>query len=283
MAEVAILFDSSRCSACKACQISCKQWNSLPSPLKKNARPFTGSYQSPIDLNGDTRLIITFSEAVGGTNGVEWAFGRRSCYHCSEPACVDICPSGALSKQDNGVVKLDASVCIGCRYCTNACPFSVPKFREAQNHVDKCTFCADRLEQGRKPACVQTCQPGALEFGDRDEMLALAKERLALLQSQGYDRAVLYGENEMGGLHVLTIARYGIEAIGLPANPQTSPMVSFMQLLKPITGIGVGAVVAGLGISFLSGIGYKRDEMVYDEDADKVVKAVSVGNSKKED
>lgn len=82
MTEMAILFDSSKCTGCKGCQVACKCWNNLPSYMKgANAKEdFTGTYQNPPDLNGTTRLIMTFDERDGaGQKPVEWAFGRRSC------------------------------------------------------------------------------------------------------------------------------------------------------------------------------------------------------------
>lgn len=79
MSEKAIYFDSSKCTACKGCQVACKCWNDLPSPTGTNENTFTGTYQNPADLNGDTRLIMTFAEHEGGSKGVKWAFGRRAC------------------------------------------------------------------------------------------------------------------------------------------------------------------------------------------------------------
>ena len=84
--EVAILFDASHCTGCKGCQVACKQWNGLPAPTGLNSIPFTGSYQSPADLNGDTRLIMTFAEHESGNKfqPLNFAIGRRSCYHCTD-------------------------------------------------------------------------------------------------------------------------------------------------------------------------------------------------------
>ena len=98
MTEMAILFDSSKCTGCKGCQVACKCWNNLPSYMKgANAKEdFTGTYQNPPDLNGTTRLIMTFDERNGaGQKPVEWAFGRRSCMHCEDAPCQ--AESGSLS------------------------------------------------------------------------------------------------------------------------------------------------------------------------------------------
>ena len=129
--EVAMLFDSSHCTGCRGCQVACKQWNVLPASLELNAneKNFNGTYQGPLDLNGDTRLIMTFDEKPSGDkfHPVNWSIGRRSCYHCTDAGCVKACSSGALSKDERGVVKLDTDKCNGCTFCQAACPFDVPR------------------------------------------------------------------------------------------------------------------------------------------------------------
>ena len=86
MTEMAILYDTSLCTNCKGCQVACKVWNNLPSPIGTNENKFSGSLQNPADLNGNTRLIQTFQErdAVRGQKPVDWIFNRRSCQHCTE-------------------------------------------------------------------------------------------------------------------------------------------------------------------------------------------------------
>ena len=241
MSEKAILFDSSRCTACRGCQVACKCWNGLPSTLEKNGNPSTGSYQSPMDLNGDTRLLISFHEEAGGDKGVKWAFGRRSCQHCADAPCATICPGGALKKDEaTGFVSVDESKCIGCRYCSTACPFDVPQYHGDTSKINKCTGCLDRVEQGLAPACVTTCQPQALMFGDREEMLSIARERVDYLHGKGYADAALYGEDEVGGLHVIQVLKHGVEAHGQVVDPQVNPMVGLTQIMKPVTGAVTG-------------------------------------------
>lgn len=269
MSEKAILFDTSKCSACKGCQVACKCWNDLPSPTGLNENVFSGTYQNPVDLNGDTRLIITFSEHESGvsTKPIEWAFTRRACMHCTDAGCVSVCPPGALAKDpETGFVSVDESKCIRCHYCRDACPFDVPRYYgEAGGTINKCTACLDRVENGMAPACVSTCSPGALQFGDRSEMIALANESVAALKERGFADACVYGETEMGGTHVIMVLKYGPEKHGLPVNPQVNPLVSLTEIIKPVTGIGMGAVAVGLAACFASGIGYHRDTMRYDE------------------
>lgn len=264
MSEKAIFFDTSRCTACRGCQVSCKCWNNLPSTLEKNGNPSTGSYQSPMDLNGDTRLLVSFHEEIGGEKGIMWAFGRRACQHCGDAPCAQICPAGALVKDESsGLVTADESKCIGCQYCHTACPFDVPHYRADNGRIEKCTGCLDRIGQGLDPACVSTCQPEALKFGDRDEMVALAHERVDYLQAKGYSNAVVYGEDEVGGLHVVQVLKYGIVPHGQVENPQVNPMVGLSQIMKPVTAAATGLTVVGLAAMFALGVGYKRKTMAY--------------------
>ncbi|MBO4352769.1 MAG: 4Fe-4S dicluster domain-containing protein [Eggerthellaceae bacterium] len=277
--EKAILFDSSRCSGCKGCMVACKTWNMLPSPLKLNSQEWNASLQCPYDLGPNTRLTITFDE-LPSTNPyrpINWAIGRRACMHCTEAGCVTVCPSGALYYDETGMVTYNADKCIGCSYCVGACPFDVPRhtgkddLSGASIRINKCTGCPDRIRHGMDPACVTTCQPGALMFGDREEMVKVAEERLETLKAKGFEDASIYGLTELGGTHVIHVLKYSIDGYELPANPSISWMTSASQVMKPVLGIGFIALIAGLGLCFISGIGYKRDELRYDEVTNDVI------------
>lgn len=272
MDEKAIYFDSSHCTACKGCQVACKCWNLLPSSLDLNGNTFSGTHQNPPELNGDTRLIMTFNEEEGGSKGVKWAFGRRSCQHCTQAGCVAVCPTGALYHDDEtGMVGVDDTKCIGCRRCEMGCPYGVPQYYGLKGVVNKCTGCLDRIANGLEPACVTTCQPNALQFGDREEMLKLANERVVWLHEHGYEDACVYGAEEMSGLHVIQVLKYGIEAHQQVANPSLRPSAEISELMKPITGIATGVTVAGLAAMFALGVGYKRDKLVYNEETTDTV------------
>jgi formate dehydrogenase iron-sulfur subunit len=266
MAETAILYDSSKCTACKGCQVACKQWNQLPSPLTNDEYTYTKSFQAPLDLAPKTWLIINFSEEDKEI-GIDWNFMRNSCFHCTEAACEMACPVGAISHKDNGAVVIDQEKCIGCRYCVASCPFGVPRWDEAKNKTFKCWQCFDRTSAGRKPACVSTCPTGALEYGDRADMLGIARERVDQLKAAGHSKAEIYGEKELGGLHTIVVAQRGIEAHGLIRDPKIG-ITDFWQFLKPLGGLGIAATVAGLGLSYLMALGYKRGEHSYDETTD---------------
>lgn len=270
MTDMAILFDSSKCTACKGCQVACKCWNNLPSPTEKNAcvSQFTGTYQNPPDINNETRLIITFNEqeAETGNKGIKWAFGRRACQHCSNAGCVSVCPTGAIYRdEETGMVTTDESKCIGCQRCSSACPYSVPQYHGPKGTINKCTGCIDRIENGMEPACVATCQPNALQFGERDEMLKIAKARVEWLHEKGYEDACVYGEKEMDGLHVIQVLKYGIDMHGQVKDPQVPASAFLTNIMKPIAGVGMGATVLGLAAMAGLAVGYKRDKLVYNE------------------
>lgn len=275
MAEMAILYDTSRCTGCHACQIACKCWNNQPSPIGLNENKFSGSHQNPPEINGDTRLIMTYTEEANenldpsvllGTKRVKWAFGRRACQHCTDAGCVSICPAGAIYKdEETGMVTHDQDKCIGCQYCHSACPFDVPRYYNdgLRTVINKCSGCVDRVKHGMAPACVTTCQPEALEFGDRLEMMSKAHERVAMLKERGYNDACVYGETEMGGLHVIQVLKYGKKLHGAPEDPKVMGTVGAMNVLKPITAVVAPVVVVGLGAMFAMATGYKRDTLTY--------------------
>lgn len=286
MSEKAILFDSSRCTSCRGCQVACKCWNNLPSePTAENPYDsvnWNGQFTSPSDLNGTTRLIMTFNdfEDDNSQKRVGWAFGRRACQHCTEAPCATVCPGGALERdEETGFVTVHQDKCIGCQYCHGVCPFDVPRYDSSgaldKTVINKCTGCVDRVSHGMAPACVTTCQPNALQFGDRDEMIAIAKEKVEWLHKQGYDKAELYGENEMGGLHVIQVLKHGVKAHGQVENPQMPATATITQLMKPITG-GISALtVLGLGAMWALAIGYKRDTLTYNPETEDTLSVIT--------
>lgn len=261
MAEKAILYDESKCTACRGCQTACKQWNGLPGTTTTN----WGSYENPADLSVDTWLKIKFKEVYRVGSNVAWLFTRRSCMHCTDAACVNVCPTGALYHHEMGFVAYDKNRCSGCGYCLEACPFDVPRSSGSKltgwGKMDKCTFCQDRVSNGLEPACVKSCPPGALKFGDRGELLIEAEKRVDALKAMRnpldlsgslFPRANLYGATELNGLHVIYVLTDSVERHGLPDNPQVSGTVTAWQdILQPVGYAAAGAVAVGLGVNYL--------------------------------
>jgi len=249
MANLTNLYDTSKCTACRGCQVACKNWNQLPASIK----PFKGYYQTHDDTDGDTFTIVRMTEYEDPVDGVRWDFLKYQCMHCLDPACMKVCPRGAYSKTDFGATLHDPDKCIGCQYCTYACPFQIPKYRKREDKIAKCTLCADRVQEGLQPACVTTCAPGALKFGDRDELLVYAEERVKYLRQNGYPKATIYGKLELGGLNKLYILCYEPEYYGLPKNPKVPGQIPFWQnYVQPYFGWLIPLALAGSAFSFVT-------------------------------
>lgn len=260
----AILYDSTRCTACRACQVACKSWNEHKAEETEN----WGSYENPPELSPETWVKMRFIE-LERNNKLAWLFARQACVHCTDASCAIVCPTGAILHTEEGFVHIDQEWCIGCGYCVQACPFNVPHKDEHTGTARKCTACTstglNRQEEGLNPACVTTCPSGALILGDRDELVALGNQRVADLKAKGeeYSNAYLYGENELGGLHVLYVLDDSPEVYDLPESPKlaTTSMVE-----KWLTGIATAGVVAALPLWFL----FRRRQKL-EEEQSKVV------------
>ena len=263
MAEKAILYDATRCTACRGCQAACKQWNENDEviPVVENGVQSVnrGSYENPPDLSPSTWLKMEFRE-VERRGMVDWLFTRRACMHCTDAGCVKVCPTGSLYHHESGFVAYDKDTCSGCGYCIDACPFNVP--RSERNlltgvaKMDKCTFCTtaglDRVAEGYEPACVKTCPTDALIYGDRSELVADGKKRVRALEDKGYGNACLYGDKELGGLHVMYVLDDSPEVYGLPLAPQVSAAtIAWQDVIQPLGWAVGGLTLVGLGINYI--------------------------------
>jgi formate dehydrogenase iron-sulfur subunit len=253
--DKAILYDANTCIACRACQLACKQWNDTPPARQED----WGDYPAPADISVSTWLKVFVNETQSYSRDT-FTFTRRACMHCSDAACVTVCPTGALSYHPDGLVAYDKGLCSGCGYCADFCPFGVPHSNRniitGIAKMDKCTLCTspgrDRLAEGYEPACVKACPTDALVFGQRDDMVSLGTQRVNALKSRGYDNAYLYGENELGGLHVLYVLEDTPDKYGLPPTPEYPVMATMWQdILQPLGLAAGGLMLAGLGLNYV--------------------------------
>lgn len=149
--QYAMLIDTTRCVGCQTCVVSCKINYQVPGE----------AYWSSVETIGSEVMY----QPTGKYPHPVLAFRPRLCNHCADPACVKNCPTGAMHKDENGIVSVNQDVCIGCGYCTWVCAYNAPKLDTDKNVMSKCTFCKERTEKGEKPYCVEACPAEARIFG----------------------------------------------------------------------------------------------------------------------
>jgi formate dehydrogenase iron-sulfur subunit len=244
MAEKVKLIDVAKCTGCRGCQLACKQWNGLPAGQTVAA----GTYQNPPDLQPNTWTLIRFQE-IAAKEGVKWLFRKDGCMHCTNAACVKVCPSGALYYSDLGTVGIIKERCIGCKECVSACPFEIPRYDSVTDKVTKCDLCLTRIRADLPPACVKACPTGALTFGDKGDMLKLAYKRAKEL---GGDASV-YGDKFVDGTHVLYVLQEkpGVYDV-LPVKPCVPlSVMAWKDLLKPLSLVAAGGVLAASFLHYI--------------------------------
>ena len=224
MAEKAILIDTSKCIACKVCQIACKQWNELPAG-ESEFFATTDGYENPSDLSSHTYNLIKFHSSEKANGDPDWLFRKYQCMHCTEAACLASCPVSTIKRADNGFVWIDRTGCIGCGTRVQVCPFSIPHLSDGTGEEDdgvtksyKCWGCQDRQTNGIEPACVKPCAPDAAVYGDRDALVDQANARVSKLGGE----ANVYGVDELGGLHYIYVLLREPSFYGLPSAAELS-------------------------------------------------------------
>ncbi len=236
----AILTDVTRCIGCEECVAACKRTNGLPAD-DPPPRPPSG----PGDLSA-TRWT-TIARRPGNH------FVRQQCRHCVEPACVSVCPVGALQKTPEGAVVYDKSRCMGCRYCMLSCPYGVPRYEwtSAAPSVRKCILCHPGLKSGAlsAPACVSACPTKATVFGSRDDLIAEARRRFAVEPGRYIQH--IWGESEVGGSAVLLISDVSLDFLGwqgasaLGTDPLPERTWAALSPV-PVEFAGMGVLMSGL-------------------------------------
>jgi tetrathionate reductase subunit B len=172
-----MVIDLRRCFGCHACSIACKAEQDVPL--------------------GRFKCWVNVSER-GNYPNVRRDFLPVLCNHCDNPPCVSVCPSGATYQREDGIVMQDDEVCIGCKYCIQACPYGVRYSDPDKKSAEKCDFCVHRLDQGVLPACVNTCNARARVFGDLNDPDSAVSRLLAstpvqsLRPAMGTDPRVFY-------------------------------------------------------------------------------------------
>lgn len=204
MTRYGMAIDLSRCIGCNTCAVACKVSNNLPKDVWWNVVHTEGR---------------DFADTSKGTYGGEMQLSWLpvNCMHCENAVCEEVCPTGATVKRDDGIVTVDEETCIGCKSCMEACPYDVRRLIEnepeyylelligdpaAKSHkggtVEKCDFCAGRIDRGEKPACMELCPGRARYWGDLDDPESEVSQFLSgrnatvLLEEEGTSPSVYY-------------------------------------------------------------------------------------------
>ncbi len=176
-----IFVDLTRCTACRGCQVACKQWKNLPGEDTRQ----TGSYQNPPDLSFPTIRLVRFVETK--INGkLEWLFFPEQCRHCYAAPCKSQADAynekAMLQDEETGAVYTTPEIMTitgdDIQAVQEACPYNIPRIGPGKKGVSKCDFCFDRITNNMAPACVLSCPTGTMNYGTEEEMLKLANERL---------------------------------------------------------------------------------------------------------
>lgn len=267
--------DTSICIGCKACEVACKEWNEVP----EDGLDWSGrSHDNSGGLSADTWRHVAFVEqrvklsghaanfqrgdGAAGAGGVavgdagdggdfRWLMSSDVCKHCTDAACLDVCPTGAIFRTEFGTVVVQADVCNGCGYCVPACPYGVLNRREGDGRIFKCTLCYDRLQIGEEPACAKACPTDSIQFGELDELRVRAGARVEELHARGVPEARLYGEDPddgVGGDGAFFLLLDEPEVYGLPP----APVVTTRDLgsIWRHVGVAAGLLAAGTAAAF---------------------------------
>ncbi|MDR2892505.1 MAG: 4Fe-4S dicluster domain-containing protein [Deltaproteobacteria bacterium] len=200
------LVDTTRCTACRGCQIACKEWHDLPA----NDTRQRGTHQNPPDLNPNNYKIVRFRERLTAEGTVIWNFFPDQCRHCLVPNCKDtadkVVPGAMIQDQKTGAVlpteKSAALSAADARAVINACPYNIPRLDAKTNRLTKCDMCVDRVSNGMQPICVKTCPTGCMSFGEREEMLVLAQKRLENVKKR-FPKAFLADYRDVNVIYLL--------------------------------------------------------------------------------
>jgi Fe-S-cluster-containing dehydrogenase component len=273
--ELATLLDLSKCVGCESCVYACKDVNSkkFPEPQK----PFPQMYPSrvPVQDWSDRREVadrltpynwLYIQRTQVEYEGKSWQINiPRRCLHCQNPPCANLCPWGAARKQDNGIVRIDANICLGGSKCKKVCPWHIPQRQTgvglyldllpsfAGNGVMyKCDRCYDRIAEGKLPACIEACPYDVQTIGPRTEIIQKAHQLAE--DMPGF----IYGEQENGGTNTLYVSPVPFDVLnnaiekgpGKPDLKKHPDMLSSetnlakAMLIAPVAGIAAGALHA---------------------------------------
>lgn len=228
--------DTTVCTGCRGCQVACKQWHNLPAEETKNL----GTYQNPQDLSFDTyKLVQMREEVVDGK--LNWLFFPEQCRHCIEPPCQDTAgdPSAIFTDAATGAVIYTANTSgLNAGEITQSCPYNIPR-KSADGTLAKCDMCIDRVQNGLLPACVKTCPTGAMNFGDRADILNLAGSRLKTVKMK-YPKAALLDADDIRVIYLVSYEPNLYHNFAVASNSSTgiTRQMALRKMFRPLANIG---------------------------------------------
>lgn len=230
MPRYAMLIDQDRCVGCQSCTVACKSEWDVP--------------------DGSARTKVRTAGLRGSYPRFTSAFYVSQCNHCDHPSCVPACPSGATYQDEDGVVRVNKQLCIGCGSCVAACPFDARYVDTVRGVVDKCDFCAEKVRKGSQPACVATCPAKAKIFGDLDDPNSVVFEAVYRGEARRVETSLV-----SIGPNVYYKGRPEYTEMAAAAYPphasRTVPAVRVWgALAEKVVFLAIGATFAGQAVAF---------------------------------
>jgi Fe-S-cluster-containing dehydrogenase component len=237
---VGVLVDTTRCIGCRTCEVACARANGLEIPDVET----DGALERERKTSEKQWTVVNRYETEKGD-----IFVKKQCLHCWQPACAAACLTNAMYKTKDGPVIWRSGKCMGCRFCMVSCPFEIPKFEyhEWNPDLQKCTMCWDRLQRGKKPACVESCPTDALMFGQKRDLMEIARVRVYNHPNQYVHH--IYGEHEVGGTGWLYLSAVPFDQIGFRTDLGVTPYPEYTKQFLyavPVIFFGLPTLLTGL-------------------------------------
>ena len=226
------LIDTTLCTACRGCQVACKQWHDLPAEETSNL----GSYQNPADLSFNTYKLVRMQEKMIDGR-LQWLFFPDQCRHCIEAPCLETAGDPAAIYRDaatQAVIFTANTRNLVTDEIIESCPYDIPRAAK-DGTLAKCDMCIDRVYNGLQPACVKTCPTGAMGFGDRQAIMQQAQERLKMVKAR-YPQAALIDADDVSVLFLVAFdpLLYHQNAVASRGAFDMTRQMAMRKVLRPL-------------------------------------------------
>ena len=231
------LIDTTVCTACRACQVACKQWHNLPAEQTENV----GSHQNPQDLSFNTYKLVRMNEEVIDGK-LQWLFFPDQCRHCIDAPCEAAAdyPAAIFTDSATGAVIYTANTkdLWEPDDVIDSCPYNIPR-QGNRGYLAKCDMCLDRVQNGLLPACVKVCPTGAMNFGEREDILKLADHRLQAAKKRWPNAALL----DSDAVRVIYLVAYNPKlyhdyAVASAGAHGMTRQMALRRMMRPVKSLG---------------------------------------------